>query len=106
MHCNTSEDARLRCVMPGYVDHVTVDHDSPVPVYQQLANLLRRRILDGELMPGRALPSEAYLAQEHGISPLTVRKAVRVLKAEGYVYTVTARGSYVTDPAEWPRDGS
>ena len=98
------ETARLRCVTPGYVDHVTVDHGSSVPVYVQLANMLRTQIRDGELPPGRALPSEAYLAQEHGISPLTARKAVRVLRAEGYVYTVTARGSYVTDPAQWPRE--
>jgi DNA-binding GntR family transcriptional regulator len=82
---------------------VTVDHGSSVPVYRQLASMLRQRILDGDLAPGRALPSEAYLAGEHGISPLTVRKAVRVLRDEGYVYTVTARGSYVTDPAQWPR---
>jgi GntR family transcriptional regulator len=74
---------------------VTVDHDAPRPVYLQVADILRAAIERGELVPDRAIPSEARLMQEHGIARETARKAVRVLADEGLVYVVQGRGVYV-----------
>jgi methyltransferase (TIGR00027 family) len=53
------------------------------------------RICAGELPPGRALPSETSLMQEHGIARETGRKAVRVLRDEGLVVVVRGRGAFV-----------
>jgi GntR family transcriptional regulator len=75
---------------------VTVDHLDPTPLYQQLANILRARITGGEWARGEPLPSESYLQQEHGVSRVTVRKAVQVLRDEGLVITIPQRGTYVT----------
>ena len=72
-----------------------VDHRSPTPLYVQLAAILREQITAGELAPDAPLPSESYLQQEHGVSRVTVRKAVEVLRNEGLVYTLPQRGSYV-----------
>jgi GntR family transcriptional regulator len=75
---------------------VSIDRDGPVPVYLQLAGILREGIAAGEYAAGRALPSEATLMQQHGLARETVRKAVRVLRDEGLVQIVQGRGAYVT----------
>lgn len=85
--------------MAGYRHGVTVDHDAPQPVYQQIASIIRVRIESGELVPDRPVPSESALMQEHGVARETARKAVRVLVAEGLVYVVQGRGAYVTRPS-------
>lgn len=78
------------------VSGVTVDPTADRPVYKQLADLLRDRIHRGELLPGQRLPAEHGLAQEHGISRDSVRKAMQQLRAEGLI-TTELRGSYVRE---------
>jgi GntR family transcriptional regulator len=75
---------------------MTVDHESDVPVYVQLAGILRGRIASGELAPHRPLPSIRTLMQEHGVADRTARKAVDLLIAEGLAHTVTGKGTFVT----------
>ncbi len=72
-----------------------VDHRSPTPLYVQLGAILREQITSGELASDAPLPSESYLQQEHGVSRVTVRKAVELLRNEGLVYTLPQRGTYV-----------
>jgi DNA-binding GntR family transcriptional regulator len=79
----------------GYRHRVTVDHEAPQPVYQQIAAILRAQIEAGELVPDRPIPSESTLMQRYGVARETARKAVRVLVAEGLVYVVQGRGAYV-----------
>lgn len=73
-----------------------VDHDSNVPVYIQLADILREMIRSGELQPHRALPTIPSLMHEHGVSDGTVKRAVDILRAEGLVELVRGKGTYVT----------
>jgi GntR family transcriptional regulator len=70
-------------------------HGGPVPVYQQLASILREMITSGELARDQALPSESYLVQQYGISRASARHAVAVVRDEGLVYTVPQRGTFV-----------
>ena len=70
-------------------------HGGPVPVYQQLASILRDLITSGELAKDQGLPSESYLVQQYGISRASARHAVAVLRDEGLVYTVPQRGTFV-----------
>jgi GntR family transcriptional regulator len=67
----------------------------PTPLPMQLASLLRAEIESGELGPGQILPSESTLQQEHGVSRGTVRAAIKILRDEGLVITIGARGTYV-----------
>jgi len=76
-----------------------IDPDGPVPLYRQLADLLREQIQRGELRPNRRIPSVATLQQEYGLARGTVLHAVKVLVDEGLVYVVTGRGVYVRDAA-------
>jgi DNA-binding GntR family transcriptional regulator len=68
-----------------------------MPLYRQLAAILRGKIESGELAEGDPLPSESYLQQEHGVSRVTVRKAVEVLRDEGLVITLPQRGTFVAE---------
>ena len=69
-----------------------------MPVYMQVADILRRRILTGRLAPDDRLPSEAEIIELYGVGRKTARSAVKVLRDEGLVYTVSQRGSYVLPP--------
>lgn len=70
-----------------------INQDDPRPAYVQLADILRARIASGAITS--RLPSERDLQQEFGSAPMTIRKAVRLLKDEGLVHTVTGRGTFV-----------
>ena len=60
----------------------------------QLAGQLRARIEAGEINP--VLPSIMELTEETGLSVNTVRRAIKLLIAEGLVYTVPGRGTFVS----------
>ena len=72
---------------------------NPTPLYLQLADILREMITSGQLQQRSLLPSESHLQQEHGVSRGTVRMAMRVLRDEGLVVTISGRGTFVA-----PRD--
>ncbi|MER7500413.1 GntR family transcriptional regulator [Nonomuraea pusilla] len=76
---------------------MTIDHEGPVPLYQQLADLLRAQIESGELPPNRPIPTEQRLMQMHELGRDTVRRAVGILRDEGLLITVKARGTFVVD---------
>jgi GntR family transcriptional regulator len=77
-----------------------IDSDADVPVYQQLAAILRGKIDSGEIPPRRAIPSKRVLTQEYRVSPGTVERAIQALRAEGYLKTVLGRGLYVRPQEE------
>ena len=81
---------------------MTVDHEGKTPVYLQIAAILRAAIERGDYPPGRPVPSESRLMQEHGVARLTARKAVRVLADEGLVEVVSGRGVYVAERPPQP----
>ncbi len=77
-----------------------LDRTSRVPLYRQLAEQLRRRILSGELPPGTRLPPERRLAATLGINRSTVVSAYRELAAAGLISGHVGRGTVVVDPAQ------
>jgi len=78
---------------------VTIDPGLAMPVYRQVAAVIRARIESGEIPDGRAVPSEKQLMGEYGIARETARKAVKVLRDEGLVEIVQGRGAYVIPAA-------
>ena len=65
----------------------------PAFPYQRVLEALRQDVL--ALAPGSAAPSESELAARHGVSRMTARNAVLVLRQEGLLYVVRGRGVYV-----------
>jgi DNA-binding GntR family transcriptional regulator len=78
---------------------VTVNHRAPEPAYQQLAAILRTRIVQGEWRNG-PLPSVKQLQQEQDVGRDTVLRAIDILRGEGLVFTVPRRGTYVSPDAK------
>jgi DNA-binding GntR family transcriptional regulator len=70
-----------------------IDREVPEPPYVQLAAILRARIESGEITS--RMPGERALQHEFGLAPVTIRKAVRLLRDEGLVRTVSGMGTYV-----------
>ena len=65
------------------------------PLYVQLAGIVRRMIESGKLQHLDPVPSESSLGQTYGVSRDTVRRTMALLRAEGVVFTVPHRGTYV-----------
>ncbi len=68
---------------------------SPLPLYQQLAELLSREIAGGVLEPGGRLPSEPELARQHSIGRPTVRQATELLVQRGLIERRRGSGTFV-----------
>ncbi len=68
---------------------------SHVPVYRQIADILRKQIQSSEFGHLDVLPSEKALVQTYGVGRGTVRAAIALLRHEGLVFTVPHRGTYV-----------
>ncbi len=82
---------------------MTIDPMSGVPVYRQLADLLREQIASGEMPSRTPLPSAKTLSQQHGIAVGTVMHAFEVLRNEGLIRTIPGRGMFVVPPEERKR---
>lgn len=72
----------------------TIDRESYLPAYAQLASILRQKVASGELRPGDQLPSESQLCQRYGVSPMTVRRSINLLVDQGLVDTVQGLGTF------------
>ena len=75
-----------------------LDKKSPIPLYYQLAELIREQIQAGMLKPGDQLPSERDLSNQAAISRMTVRQAVAYLVREGALAVKQGVGTFVAEP--------
>jgi GntR family transcriptional regulator len=78
--------------------------ETPKSQYAQIAEALRTRINDGTYPPGSLLPSEPRLADELGVSRVTINKAITLLRASGDVKVRRGSGTYVRSLPRIPRD--
>ncbi len=74
----------------------------PAYHYMQVADHVVARIRAGELRPDARLAGERDMAEEYGVAIGTIRRAVEELRDRGYLITLPAKGTYVTEPAQWP----
>jgi len=72
-----------------------LDDESPVPLYHQIENDLRRLIVSGKLPPDAALPPEKDLSRAYGVSRHTMRKAMSRLVADNLITRRAGRGTTV-----------
>ena len=72
-----------------------INHSSMQPIYEQIMEQIKSKVMHGELKEDTALPSVRVLAKELKVSALTVKKAYDALEEEGFVNTVHGKGSFV-----------
>lgn len=75
---------------------------SKLPLYRQIYETFRKSILSGELLPKTQIPASRLLANELGVSRITVVNAYEQLFAEGYLEGKTGSGTFVA--SELPED--
>ncbi len=71
---------------------------TPSPLYSQIAENLIDQIESGELAPGDRLPPERELSTLFGVNRVTVRRALRLLAAQGLLERRQGAGTYITEP--------
>lgn len=71
---------------------------SPLPLYVQIRDSLRRQILDGHFEVHERLPSENEMMNTFGVSRITIRQALRDLHNEGLVFSAQGKGTFVSKP--------
>ncbi len=76
---------------------IIISNSSNVPIYEQIKEQIKSKIITNELKTGELLPSIRALAHDLICSVITTKKAYEVLEQEGYVKTVPAKGIYVTN---------
>lgn len=74
---------------------IALNHRDGKPIYQQIQEGFRHHIVSGILKTGERLPSVRELATQLAINPNTIQRAYRELEAEGYIYSVLGKGSFV-----------
>jgi GntR family transcriptional regulator len=73
-------------------------HFAPaVPLYYQLAGILRERIDSGKYVAGDRLPTEDALSKDYGVSRITIRQALGDLEKGGFIKREAGRGTFVAD---------
>lgn len=70
--------------------------DNNIPIYLQIADLIRRQIVSGELCPGERIPSVRDFAVSMKANPNTITKALAELENERLIFTERTNGKFVT----------
>lgn len=75
--------------------NIIISNSSGRPIYDQISAQIKEKIMTGELKEGDALPSMRLLAKELRISVITTKRAYEELERDGFITTVTGKGSFV-----------
>ena len=76
---------------------IQLNYRDSKPIYEQIKDGLKRLIITGAIAPDEKMPSVRELTSQLAINPNTIAKAIRELEQEGYIYTITGRGSFAAD---------
>ena len=76
--------------------YILIDNHSGTPIYDQITEQIKAQIINGSLQENEPLPSIRGLAKDLHISFITTKRAYEALEKEGFIYTVPAKGCYVS----------
>lgn len=75
--------------------NIIISNSSSQPIYEQIVSQIKALIISDKLHEGDALPSMRLLAKELRISVITTKRAYEELEREGFIFSITGKGSYV-----------
>ena len=84
----------INCSVVMYLN-IIIRNSSDQPIYDQICTQIKNQIISGELNEGDTLPSMRLLAKELRISVITTKRAYEELEREGFIISVTGKGSFV-----------
>lgn len=73
-----------------------LDRNAGAPLWTQFRDVVRGKILQGELAVGAKLPTEAEFGEQYGISRIVVREALADLVRNGLIYKIRGQGAFVS----------
>ena len=76
---------------------IIISNSSNIPIYEQVKEQIKNKIVSNELKTGELLPSIRSLAKDLRISVITTKNAYETLEREGYVETIPGKGTYVAN---------
>lgn len=74
---------------------IVISNSNPKPIYEQITDQIKNKIITGTLSPGDALPSMRLLARDLHISVITTKRAYMDLERDGFIETVAGKGCFV-----------
>lgn len=74
---------------------IIISNSSDKPIYEQICIQIKGLIMNGSLSAGEALPSMRALAKDLHISVITVQRAYEDLTRDGFIETVSGKGSFI-----------
>lgn len=74
---------------------IIISNSSGVPIYEQIEEQIKSQIMNKELIEGEALPSMRVLAKDLKISIITTKRAYEDLERDGFIESITGKGSFV-----------
>ena len=75
-------------------------YDENVPIYLQIMDRMKRRILTGDWQPGDRIPAVRDLAMAYGVNPNTMQRALSELEREGLLFSERTTGRFITRNSE------
>lgn len=82
---NTQEEVKVK----------RIDKSNPLPLYNQLMEIIISMIENGKFDAHDKLPSEREFCEKYDVSRITVRQTLQELEKEGYIYKQHGKGTYV-----------
>lgn len=76
---------------------IVLNTNSEEPIYNQIYLQISSQIMKGQLLPGEQLPPIRSIANELRISVIPVKMAWEMLDREGFIKTITGRGTFVAE---------
>jgi Transcriptional regulators len=67
-------------------------------LYLTIVEEIKKKIMEGLIIPGDMLKSESEMMKEYSVSRMTIRKSLSLLSNEGYIYSVPGKGNFVRKP--------
>lgn len=74
---------------------IQINYRDPRPIYEQVKDGIRKLAYSGMIGPDEKLPSVRELASKLAINPNTISKAYKELEQEGFIYTLSGRGTFI-----------
>ena len=75
---------------------IEIDYRDKRPIYEQIKEKIKNLIISGAMKEDEKIPSVRELASEIAINPNTIQKAYKELENENYIYSIRAKGYFVS----------
>ncbi len=79
---------------------ININYRDSRSIYEQIKDGLKHLMLAGAIAKDEKLPAVRELASQTTINPNTIQRAYRELEVEGYIYSISGRGSFASGRPE------